>query len=174
MQSNPASMDQATNSNLSVKKKVYDDKEEAAARCYKHDGNYVHPSASIRRALITAVTGKRFGKVAARNVISSSVFPSEDFMVICNGDGKPATHYEIDKRSVVIQKSRIMRCRPKFMIWSIMLPLDLDLDGITLHQVTEGLNMAGRNIGLGELRPDPSDGKKGVGTYGRFTAEFVK
>lgn len=160
------------------KKKTYDKNEEAAKRVYKDDdGNFVVLAAAFRRALITAATGRKFGKVAARNLISGGTFPAEDLVIICDEKGKPAKKYDIDSRSVVIKsgqkRNRVMRHRPKWKKWTMSLAMEIDTELIAAEQVLDVLNVAGRIIGIGEFRPDPSDGKSGVGTFGRFKAELV-
>ena len=102
-------------------------------------------------------------------VIAGAVFPVDEMMLILDGKGKPAKKYEIDKRAVVIKGSRVIRCRPKWFPWIIKVPLEIDMELISLSQVQDAGQLAGRIIGLGEFRPDPSSGKSGVGTYGRFT-----
>lgn len=174
MQSNPATLcEEPDVAGLGVKKK-YNDAEEAALRVYLNpDGQFVHPSAAFRKCMMTAVSGRKFGKKAARMVIAGAVFPVETECVILNGNGKPATHYEIDKQPAVVGKARIPRCRPKFFPWSILLPLELDAELITAEQTLEALRLGGRIIGIGEYRPDPSAGKSGVGSFGRFSADIA-
>jgi hypothetical protein len=175
MQSNPANfITDEVKKDLKAKKVEYDSQEEARLRVYENDGHFVHPSASFRRSMMNAVTGRKFGKKAARMVIAGAVFPCEEFVTILNGKGKPAKNYEIDKRSVVIKasKARVLRCRPKFWPWACGLPLEIDEELISPDQVKESLDLAGRVIGVGEFRPDPSDGKSGIGTFGRFTSEI--
>jgi hypothetical protein len=174
MQSNPTSMSNDEGSGLGVKKK-YDDKAEAEMRAYRNPAKqFVHPTAALRRCMMTAVAGRKFGKKPARMIIAGAVFPVEQEAIILNGDGKPAKGYEIDKTPVVVNKARVLRCRPKFFPWSLLLPLELDTELVTAEQVLQALDLGGRIIGIGEYRPDPSNGKSGVGTYGRFKAEIVK
>lgn len=175
MQSNPASMSNEAGGGdkLGVKKK-YDDKEEAEMRTYRNDQKqFVHPSSAFRKCMLTAVSGRKFGKKPARMVIAGAVFPTEQECIILDGKGKPASEYAIDKQPVVVNKNRVPRCRPKFVSWQIELPLELDDELIQPTQVLEALTLGGRIIGIGEYRPDPSNGKSGIGTFGRFTAEIV-
>lgn len=174
MQSNPESLcGEPDSAELGVKKK-YNDDEEAALRVYKNaDGQFVHPSAAFRKCMMTAVSGRKFGKKAARMVIAGAVFPVETECTILTEKGKAAKDYVIDKQPVVVGKARVPRCRPKFWPWTLLLPLELDTDLITAEQTLEALTLGGRIIGIGEYRPDSSGGKSGVGSFGRFTAEIV-
>ncbi len=47
-------------------------------------------------------------------------------------------------------------------------------EAVDLGIITEILNIAGRIIGIGEYRPDTSNGRKGIGNFGRYNAELVK
>jgi len=184
MQSNPekfiesSEKDDKKAKKLSAKKKTYNDEEEADNRSYRDNGNFVHPASAFRRGLCAAVAGRKYGPKSARMVIAGAVFPVEEAIVILDQKQKPASKYTIDRRSVVIKsrgaRNKILRCRPKFEKWSMKLALEIDTDLIEEDQVTQALVLMGRTIGLGENRPDPSDGKSGIGTCGRFTAKLVK
>jgi len=174
MQSNPASMSSSDEGTGLATKKVYNDEEEASIRAYRDsEGHFVHPSASFRRAMMTAVSGRKFGKKAARMVVAGAAFPAETDCLLLDENEKPIAGYEIDKRPVVVNKSRVLRCRPKFSPWRLLLPIEIDTELLTDEQALESLQLAGRIIGIGEFRPDPSNGRSGVGTFGRFTAEIV-
>lgn len=181
MQSNPECMYGADDKNeITVSSKTYDDENEAKIRAYRtREGLYVHPSVAFRKALIAVclITKMKFSKQSARNIVAASVWPLEDQIIILDKKGTPADAYEIDKRSVVIQqgsrRNRIMRCRPLFRDWRMDLMLTVDHSLIPLDHVTGLLNLAGRMIGIGENRPDPSEGKKGIGTNGKFIAEMI-
>jgi hypothetical protein len=175
MQSNPASIcEDDTNDDTIIKtKKKYDDDEECEMRVYRNeDGQFIQPTCSFRKAISLAVSGMKFGNRSARMVVTKSVYPVNEFELILNGDGQPIEKYVIDIRSVVIGKARIRRARPKFPQWSLELPLEIDAELVSIEQVTEALKLAGKTQGIGEFRPDPSGGKSGIGTFGRFDVEF--
>ena len=70
---------------------------------------------------------------------------------------------------VVVQRSRILRTRAKFdMPWACTFEVDVDEELIDQSQLLEWLDIAGRQIGLGDWRPQTS------GTFGRFTVESIK
>lgn len=66
----------------------------------------------------------------------------------------------------VIQKSRVPVCRPLLNKWKLKFDIEYDEDEIPLEVMDEGLNIAGKIVGIGDWRP----GKKG--TYGRFIASI--
>ncbi len=70
---------------------------------------------------------------------------------------------------VVVQRSRILRTRAKFDLpWSCTFELDVDDEQIDQSQLLEWLDIAGRQIGLGDWRPEKS------GMFGRFTAPDIE
>ena len=70
---------------------------------------------------------------------------------------------------VVVQRSRILRTRAKFdMPWSCTFEVDVDDEVIDQSQLLEWLDIAGRQIGLGDWRPEKS------GMFGRFTESDIE
>ena len=70
---------------------------------------------------------------------------------------------------VVVQRSRILRTRAKFDTpWSCIFEVDTDEELIDKSQLLEWLDIAGRQIGLGDWRPQTS------GTFGRFTVQGIE
>ena len=175
MHSNPAAfIGVETGGKLTAAKKKYDNEEEARMRLYlDKDGHYCHPTSAFRRAIGEAAKGRKINKKAARAVLMAAVFPLHELCIVRDEDGKPIEKYEIDLRSVVVGNARILRARPKFSKWTMLLEVEIDDDFCDVEIVLEVLNFAGRIIGIGEYRPDPSNNKSGVGTFGRFRAELV-
>lgn len=174
LQNNPACM-QPTGDGMTAGKKKYNDQDEAEMRVYRtSDGAPCHPTAAFRAGMLEAAKGRKIGKTSAKAVIAGSVFPSEMEGRLVDKAGKPLKKYDIHKCRVVVGKSGVQRCRPMWTGWNIMLALEVDTDFIDTDIITKILNVAGRVIGIGDNRPDTSKGKSGVGTFGRFRAEFEK
>jgi hypothetical protein len=169
LQNNPAEFIGKTESvELTAAKKVYNDEEEAKLRLYRlPEGQLGHPTQAVIRAVIRAVTGKKFGKTPAPQLIKGAVFPVETFAVLERPNGEPLHDYAIDRRSVVVGKARVLRCRPRFANWRMRVALEVDTALISPEMVAEAMNLAGRIVGIGDGRPE-----KGLG-FGRFTAEIV-
>ncbi len=68
-----------------------------------------------------------------------------------------------DERTVVIGQSRVMRCRPKFDSWSISFEMLFDIEVIQREQLATAAEVAGRLVGLCEMRPEMGYG------FGRFS-----
>ena len=110
---------------------------------------------------------------------------AEDYLYE-NGDGiyQPSTHknligygvvlvtpdaiphivqdWEVDTRSVIVNRGRIMRSRPCFEKWALEFQLDIDDEEIPAEVVKDVLDHAGKRVGIGDFRPE-----KG-GSFGRF------
>ncbi len=70
---------------------------------------------------------------------------------------------------VVVQRNRILRTRAKFDTpWSCTFELDVDDEQIDQSHLLEWLDIAGRQIGIGDWRPEKS------GMFGRFSASEIK
>ena len=73
--------------------------------------------------------------------------------------------FVIDKRPVVINRARIIRCRPRFDKWSLEFSMMITEDQLPIEVLEEILEYAGRYIGIGDYRP----------RFGRFRiVEFKK
>ncbi len=171
LQNNPAEfIGKVEDAGLIVGKKVYNDEEEARLRTYPQpDGTFAHPTEAFLRAMVRAVTGKKFGKMNAPAILRGSVFGIETHCTILDENDKPLKEYVIDRRSVVInKKARILRCRPSWPIgWRMKLPLSVDTAIIAPELVLSALDLAGRIIGVGDSRPE-----KG-GSNGRFSTQIT-
>ena len=67
------------------------------------------------------------------------------------------------KVPVVVNRSRIIRARPKFRTpWEVGITVDVDDDLIEQRHLEDWVDIAGRRIGIGDWRPEKS------GEYGRF------
>ena len=147
-------------------KKVYNDEDEARLRLYKDaDGHLCHPSEAFTRAMVKAVAGRKFGKLFATAAMKGSVFITETMSIIEDAKGNPLTKYDIDRRSVVVGKARVLRCRPIFTQWSIRIAFEVNTAILRPDQVKQSLALAGMVVGVGDFRPE-----KG-GRFGRFTVE---
>lgn len=167
LQNNPANfIGKAEGEVLASGKKTYNDEEEAKLRLYLDpDGAFCHPCEAFTKAMVKAVAGKKIGKMFATAAIKGSVFITEPFSILEDKNGKPLTKYIIDRRPVVIGKSRVLRCRPCWKEWSVRLALEIDMAIMTKENVRESLALAGRIIGVGDYRPEKGGG------FGRFRVE---
>ena len=136
------------------------DEEIAELVIYKTpDGEVYQPGEHIERSLQKAgVQFKYKGKKTYLDFIKSGVFVRPDVLIHKN------QKWEVDKRAVVIQRSRIMRIRPIMNEWELDFELEVINPDIDLKKLNEILVYAGQYIGIGDYRPK----------YGRFIVTKYK
>lgn len=164
---NPSGMKRSDGTSIN-KKKIPTAEDEAEAGVYRDAKGIVFPVIGFRSALLYAVSGKKVGKRSARNVIAASVFNCDEFTAIIDpSSGKPVKEYVIDSRRAVVQGNGIIRSRPRFNAWALVLRLDIDTDLIAVQVVLENLNEAGLLAGVGDFRVEKR------GWFGRFKAKII-
>ena len=156
--------DEDAKSKAKNRKKNEDD---VAAAIYKDEnGILVQPSDHLIGALKKA--GAKFqipgeGKTTYKNIVGSGA-------VIIEPDLIPheVQDYTVDRRPVVVQRSRIMRSRPKLTKWSLSFDVEYDEEEIPKSVLKELLDYSGRRVGIGDFRPSCG------GHFGRFiVTEFA-
>lgn len=130
-------------------RKTYDDKEEADKRLYKTEqGELYQPAEHLERCL--QIAGKNFkysGRKTFLEYLKAGVIISPEAIIHKIQD------WSIDKRPVVIQKARIMRCRPRLDKWQLEFQIEIYDSNISPKDINEILVYAGRFVGLGDYRP---------------------
>jgi len=90
------------------------------------------------------------------------------FPLLYKGPRDPVKLYEsdahVDTRGVRVQQSRIMRTRPIFRGWQLVMIVEYDPELMPLDDLRLALARAGKAIGLGDYRP----------RYGRFSYEELR
>jgi hypothetical protein len=106
--------------------------------------------------------------------LSGSVIPNASDFVLLDEAWKTEEQlrhaYEsgfADIRSVGNQRARVMRTRPIFRDWSLMVSVTLDEDALNAEDAEKALRAAGQYCGIGDFRPECG------GTFGRFLVEEV-
>jgi hypothetical protein len=158
----------------SKKNKTDEDYEEMAfmdwkMALYHNDslGPYI-PGLNIRASVVEGGKMNKLGTLIQKGtMVLDSFLP-----LIYNG---PKTIKELwanpkfrDIRSVVVNRSRMMRCRPIFHEWKILVDLHYDTKVIDIEKILMGAENAGSYIGIGDFRPG-----KGNGSFGRYEVKMV-
>lgn len=141
------------------KQKTYDDNEELEKRTYKNNkGELIQPAIHIKSSMVKSATAFKFeGKKTYKDIIRAGIIIDPSEIVHLN------QKYEIDKRSVVIQRSRIMRVRPILNEWGLKFKIiNLQPENLSKKVIKDILTDSGKYTGIGDMRPE----------YGRF--EIVK
>lgn len=136
-----------------------DPREEATKNAYiDKQGHYYFNAFSIAGAMGNAGSNHKMrgSRKSLRFVVPSAVRVPEDSIIICNGDGKPATSFEVDSRPVTIPatKGRVMRHRPRFDNWGARFELLVNDDLLEVETAHQLLTEAGLGIGIGDFRPE--------------------
>lgn len=142
-------------------------REEAEKVCYRMPSGQLYlPGTCFARMLREAAAShkQRSSRKSMKYVIPSAVLVTDDIVPLVHFDGKPITDFEVDSRPVVIPatKGRIMRHRPKIEEWRCEVHLDIDETLIAANFVQEIASSGGRQLGVGDFRPEKS------GPYGRW------
>lgn len=125
-------------------------------------GQPVAPPNWWEGTLLNAAKKKRMGPV-----VKAAVFCDQEATLKFAGPKK------VEKRAadpscrlatmVTVQKAKVKRTRPLFQQWSCVVVLQYDPEQINKQDVVDLMDLAGRQIGVGDWRPK----------YGRFTIEVI-
>jgi hypothetical protein len=167
---NPANMRRPTETGAVKGKKIPTADAEAEAGLYPlKDGTYAFPSVGCRSSLLNGLKNKKVGKASAISVFQAAVFNDTEWcQLLDRKTEKPLKEYTVDSRRAVVQRQGIIRSRPRFSEWMFKLDLLVDTEMVSVDQVTDNLNVAGKIIGIGDFRVEKR------GPFGRFHAELVE
>lgn len=158
---NPASMI----SGAGGKKRVIPTpEEEAESKCYWLDNAHSSlcvPATHVHGSFIRGSARYKVDKQSFWSILVGACHVEPEFIPLNTPD------YKIDNRTVIIQKNRIFRARPKVMCpWEITFELHFDPEWLPLEVVhktlPEVIKTAGNLIGIGDWRTE----KKGP--FGKY------
>lgn len=161
LMNNPASMIAGTGGK---KRTIPTPEEEAASKCYWIDDKHsslVVPSTHVHAALIKGASRYKVDKQSLVSILVGACHVEPELIPI------NSVNYKIDNRTVIIQKNRIFRARPKVMCpWEIEFQLHFDPEWLPVEVVRQTLpeviKTAGNLVGIGDYRTE----KKGP--FGKF------
>lgn len=148
LMNSPAGMLEPTKE-VKSKLKKYDPKTEADKVAYKNSkGKLYVPSTAIKGAMINASSFKKAGKYALRPIIAGGVRIKESEIILNK------QKYEIDLRTVVIQRARVVKARPRISDWKLNFTIIYNEEMISnVDIIKEVLSEAGARVGLLDFRP---------------------
>lgn len=135
-------------------------KAEAEDAIYRDEKQKIYiPSSQIHGCLINAgktmkIKGK--GKATYSKIFGAFILVEPACLTVSPQE------YVIDERPVVIQRSRILRYRPKWEKWNLEFTICVMTDEISKEVLKSALEYGGSYVGIGDFRPE----KKGP--FGRF------
>jgi hypothetical protein len=133
----------------SKKGKHYDDREEAEKRLYLDEaGKICQPATHLEACMVKSAADFKFtGRKTYKEVVKSGVFV-EPLMI---EHGNP--NWLVDRQGVVIQRARIIRCRPRFDQWELAFEIILRDERLQPMIIKEILESGGKYVGIGDYRP---------------------
>jgi hypothetical protein len=138
---------------------------EAEAGAYRlEDGALGFPAAAFKKAVVSAAKGRKVGKLGLPGIVLASVFETTELLPLVDPDtDKPLSDYVIDIRGARPQaQGMVRRARPRIDAWACDVTFEYDEELIAKDLVRDLLERAGRNVGVGNFRPEKT------GRYGRF------
>ena len=132
-------------------------------------GPYI-PTANIKSALMQGGGPRKMGPKLALTIIDC---PNMKAPLIYDGPRDlDKLRKNIDQWSltvaVVVQRARVMKCRPMFREWAIEFDVIYDESQVQEDDIIMAAQTAGNIVGIGAWRP------KCKGEYGRFKSEVIK
>ncbi len=162
LMNNPASMieesigiKKATHMKTRTKKEAEKEADKLAYK--KANGELYIPSEAVRGSLLGAAAYKKIGKYAARGIMAAGVQITPEQI------GLGIKKYDLDIRTVVIQRNRVVKIRPRINNWKATFEFEYDETLIGNPAIIkEVLEDAGKRVGLLDFRPQKT------GTFGKF------
>jgi len=148
--------------------KNYDNVEQAESVAYRtKKGDLYVPARCLKAAILNAASWYKFGKISAKPLLAGMTRVTPVDLLLYDEKGKKVLKdYEIDLRPVVIQKSRIIRARPRLDEWVLKFDLlynDEAIGGtVGLDKIRQIIEEAGQRIGILDNRPHKSYGENGT------------
>ncbi len=154
---------------ITSKRKKTDDDHAEVARIEWHaslyidsDGRLCMPGENIEACLIGGAKKSKLG-----TQFKSSVFVDGSPVIDYGGRKKAAELWGDDQykdiRGVKVGTARVMRCRPIFRKWSIVVDIKYNPEMANEADVAKAMADAGQQVGLGDFRPK----------FGRFEVELL-
>ena len=159
LMNSPKSMiDEMTDSKLKKTTQRKNPIKDADKLAYKLDSGELYvPAEAIKGTIVGAASYKKFGKNSARPIIAGGVF------ITPNKIGLGTKKYEVDIRTVVIQRARVVKGRPMIEKWK--LDFEILYNEVLISDpsnIKDILEEAGSRIGILDFRPQK------MGSFGMF------
>lgn len=158
LMNSPKGMLEDVGSKVKSKTEKRDSSKEAEKVAYRtKKGELYVPAEAIKGCLVGAASYKKIGKYAARPMIAGGVFIQPHEIILGVKD------YEVDLRTVVIQRQRVVKARPRIDSWKLSFELQYNEKLIGNSEIVKSiLEEAGERVGLLDFRPQK------LGSFGMF------
>jgi hypothetical protein len=158
LMNSPHMMMEESEKKLKRKTTDYDHKEEAEKVAYRtEDGKLYVPSTAIKGCLINAASYQKIGKYAAKPIVAGGVRIEPIEIDLGTKD------YKIDLRTVVIQRNRVVKARPRLDTWKAKFTIVYNENLIGNHDIIrQFLEEGGERVGILDFSP------RNKGEFGTF------
>jgi hypothetical protein len=141
-----------------IEKQQEDPREAAEKVAYRKPDKTLYIPGSFILGTLAGAGANHKSKGSRRSlrfILPQCVTLAEECIPLYNGNGKPATDYEVYSVPVVIRatQGRIMRHRPRLNTWSAKFDLTVNEDIMATKMVHQLLEEAGLQVGIGDWRP---------------------
>ena len=130
---------------------TYDNDKLAEEALYKDDkGKVCQPALHFESAMIKSATNYRIpgqGKKTFKDAFKGGIFVEPSMIK------HKFPKWEVDLQSVVIQRARIIRARPRFDKWELEFTILCIDERITEQTIKDVLSDVGKFAGIGDFRP---------------------
>lgn len=154
--------------------------EEAEAGCYRLPSGQIYGKSEwFRGAVLEVCRGRKYpGNKSALTLMQGTLFDEMELLPMFHPvTRKPITEYVIDTRRAVVQGAGVMRSRPFYPEWALVVRFIYDEIAMDVPKIVEAIQDAGKFVGVGEFRPRPPANIKGHGKggpFGRFEARLLE
>lgn len=151
LMNNPASM-LIPEPEVRSKRDKYIPKKEAERLAYKtKSGKLYVPATAIKASMLNGAAFKKLNKYSLKQFIAGSTRVKSK-----EGNGEieiTPQKYDIDLRTVVIQRARVIKARPKIDNWKLNFIIEYNEALVSADAIKPALKDAGERIGLLDFRP---------------------
>lgn len=163
-----AAFNEADDGKARTRRSIPPPAEEAEAGTYRLDNSALgFPAAAFKKTVVSAAKGRKVGRLGLPGIVLASVFETTELLPLFHPDtGDPLYDYVIDIRGARPQgQGMVRRARPRLDAWACDVEFEYDEELISAELLADLLARGGRNVGIGNFRPEKS------GRYGRFEVE---
>ena len=135
--------------------KNYDPRVDAENVAYRDKaGDLIVPSRCLKACILNAASWYKFGKKSAKQILAGCTRIEPYDIALSDAKGKSLKDYEIDQRPVVVQRSRIIRARPRLDEWRLKFNIIYNDEIIGDVQIIKSIiEEGGQRIGILDNRP---------------------
>lgn len=111
------------------------------------------PAENVEATIVNGAKAFKKGKDAQKYLVVSDLYIPFNYGEDLSKEELIANYEYRDTRPMTVQRSKVMRTRPRFDQWNITFNLQYDEDKMDLNEVVQILDYAGQYIGLCDSRP---------------------